>query len=182
MVILFLHILGEKSINKNVDTLRTHVRGVLVRNPEWKSALIDFNAESAWMVGDWDDVRTIVQDTETMTASTVMARLLLALGSDDLQAIESALATARSALGAPVVAAGIGGYRRAYDAILNLHSVHELQLIYDAICRGPAPPSSVSNPVMSLATTLSARFKAISPTFRMQEPVLSLRRTAFALL
>ncbi|MFX9552009.1 hypothetical protein ABTO49_20670, partial [Acinetobacter baumannii] len=91
---------------------------------EWESDLVDFHVESAWMVGAWKDVQTILEKVESQTSSTVIARLLLALRAGTPQAIEETLAVARSVLGAPLISAGTRGYRRAYDAVLDLHLTH----------------------------------------------------------
>lgn len=169
-----------------VDTLRTHVSGVLLRNPEWESALVGFEVESAWMVGAWDDVQRMVDRAEAQTSHIVIARLLLAMRARDDSAIAEALSVARSVLGAPITAAGIKGYRRSYEAILDLHLTHELEIIHNTITS--LPPSSQGNSqrrrrqvLTELSFTLSARFNATLPTFRTREPLLSMRRTAFSL-
>ncbi|KAJ6486408.1 hypothetical protein C8R47DRAFT_1216527 [Mycena vitilis] len=168
------------------DTLRTHVRGVLTRNPEWQSALAGFQAESAWMVGAWEDVQDLVQRTTAQTSSIVIARVLLAMRSKDAAAITSSLSVARSVLGTPITAAGAKGYRRSYEAVLDLHLTHELELIYNALTSLPAGSQGHSQlrqrTVTSLNASLSARLDATLPTFRTREPVLSMRRTAFALI
>lgn len=170
----------------SVDTLRTHVSGVLLRNPEWESTLVGFEVESAWMVGAWDDVKRIVDRTKSQTSHIVISRLLLAMRAKDDSAITDALSVARSVLGAPITAAGVKGYRRSYEAALNLHLTHELEVIHNAITS--LPPSSQSNSqarrrqtLTELSYTLSARFDATLPTFRTREPLLSMRRTAFSL-
>ncbi|KAJ7771049.1 hypothetical protein DFH07DRAFT_734832 [Mycena maculata] len=169
------------------DTLRTHVRGVLTRNPEWQSALAGFQVESAWMVGAWDDVQDLVGRTTAQTSSSiVMARVLLAMRSKDTDAITASLSAARSVLGTPITAAGAKGYRRSYEAVLDLHLTHELELIYNALTSLPTGSQGHSQlrqrTVTQLNTVLTARLDATLPTFRTREPVLSMRRTAFALI
>ncbi|KAJ7156082.1 hypothetical protein C8R43DRAFT_884346 [Mycena crocata] len=168
------------------DTLRTHVRGVLTRNPEWQPALAGFQVESAWMVGAWEDVQDLVQRTTAQTSSIVIARVLLAMRSKDVAAISSSLSVARSVLGTPIAAAGAKGYRRSYEAVLDLHLTHELELIYNALTSLPVGSQGYSQlkqrTVTQLNASLSARLDATLPTFRTREPVLSMRRTAFALI
>ncbi|KAJ7688699.1 hypothetical protein B0H17DRAFT_938064 [Mycena rosella] len=168
------------------DTLRTHVRGVLTRNPEWQPALAGFQVESAWMVGAWEDVQDLVNRTTAQTSSIVMARVLLAMRSKDADAITSSLSVARSVLGTPITAAGARGYRRSYEAVLDLHLTHELELIYNALMSLPTGSQGHSQlrqrTVTHLNASLSSRLDATLPTFRTREPVLSMRRTAFALI
>lgn len=169
-----------------IDTLRTHVRGVLTRNPDWQSALVGFQAESAWMVGAWDDVRDLIECTTTQPSSIVMARLLLAMRTGDSTSIANSLSAARSVLGAPITAAGVKGYRRSYEAVLDLHMTHELEIIHNSMTGLPTESQSSSQHrrrqvLARMVQTLSARLDSTLPTFRTREPILSMRRAAFAL-
>jgi serine/threonine-protein kinase ATR len=162
------------------------VRGVLTRNPGWESALAPFQVESAWMVSAWDDVQHLVQNTEAQSSAIVMARLLLAMRTGDPSTIAETLSAARAALAIPITAAGVKGYRRCYDAVLDLHLTHELEMIHATITSLPqdsrTPGHNLRQRILAdLSRTLSARLDATLPTFRIREPVLSMRRTAFAL-
>ncbi|KAF9450926.1 hypothetical protein P691DRAFT_724995 [Macrolepiota fuliginosa MF-IS2] len=167
------------------DTLRTHVRGVLTRKPEWQDALAGFQIESAWMVGAWDDVRNLAEQSTVQTAQLVIGRVLLAMRNGDPGSISMALANARMVLGAPITAAGPRNYRRSYDAMLDLHLTHELEVIYRAVNRLPESSQGRSQErkqiINELSRTLAARLDSTLPTFRFRELVLSMRRTAFSL-
>ncbi|KAJ7581045.1 hypothetical protein C8J56DRAFT_793738 [Mycena floridula] len=164
------------------DTLRTHVRGALTQHPEWQSALVGFQVQGAWMVGAWDDVELLVSQTNVQDAPTVMARLLLAMQSKNSSAITEALSTARAVLGAPITASGVNGYRRSYDAVLNLHLTHELEIIYNTMSANPNTQSQSRANLARVTRLLSSRLDATLPTFRTREPVLSMRRAAFAMI
>ncbi|KIK53267.1 hypothetical protein GYMLUDRAFT_77511 [Collybiopsis luxurians FD-317 M1] len=164
------------------DTLRTHVRGVLTRNSDWQPALAGFQVESAWMVGAWDDVQSIVDSSDSTTPQMVIARLLLAMRSRNTLAITQALADARLVLGGPIAAAGPSNYRRSYEAMLDLHLTHELETIYSAISSLPYEPEGIAPVMQNLEQVLSSRLNTTLPTFRTREPILSMRRTAFALI
>ena len=138
------------------------------------------------MVGAWDDVQKLVDRVDAQTSSMVMARLLLAMRSGEATAISESMSIARSVLGAPITAAGVKGYRRSYEAVLDLHLTHELELIHQVTSTLPAgsqgnTPQERRLAISELSRTLSARLNATLPTFRSREPVLSMRRTAFAL-
>ncbi|KAG1768696.1 hypothetical protein EDD22DRAFT_1041450 [Suillus occidentalis] len=163
------------------DTLRTHVQGVLVRNPGWQSVLADFQVESAWMIGAWDDVRNITANTEHEGPSVVKARVLLAMRSGERIQIEDSLRIARLVLGAPIAASGPSGYRRAYDALVDLHMIHELELIHEAVSNLPPSSQGRKSAIVTLSQILSARLDRTLPTFRVHESLLSMRRTAFSL-
>ncbi|KAI5993676.1 hypothetical protein EDD15DRAFT_2388093 [Pisolithus albus] len=149
------------------DTLRTHVRGVLVRNPSWESALASFQAESAWMIGAWDDLRRITEANEHISPSVMKAR-------GRTRRFATALSRARTVLGSPISASGTKGYRRSYDAVLDLHAIHELEMIYRTVSRN-------STEAKALRTALNARLDLTLPNFRVRESVLSMRRVAFSL-
>ncbi|THH16411.1 hypothetical protein EW146_g4222 [Bondarzewia mesenterica] len=167
------------------DTLRTHVKGVLTRNPEWKSSLAGFQVESAWMIGDWGEVKALVDETNAQTSSMVMARLLLAYRSEDASAIVQAQSQAFMVLGSAITASGAREYRHAYDAVLNLHLVHEVDMVHEFVkslpLSGPGSSRQRQNILGTLSRNLVARLELTLPTFRIREPVLSMRRTAFGL-
>jgi serine/threonine-protein kinase ATR len=138
------------------------------------------------MVGAWGDVKIMTEHAPNQTEQVSMARVLLAMRSGDPNATSEALQTARNILGAPIAAAGISGYRRAYEAVLNLHLMHELEAIHNAITAFPSDsqPGSQGQKrqiLTMLSRNLAARLDATLPTFRTREPILSMRRTAFAL-
>jgi serine/threonine-protein kinase ATR len=142
-----------------------------------------FQVESACMVGAWDEVQLLVnRPSSTQDAPLVMARLLLAMQTRNTDDIDTSLSIARTVLGAPITASGVNGYRRSYDAVLDLHLTHELEVIYQAMSSLPASQSRRRNELLRVSTLLSARLDATLPTFRTREPVLSMRRTAFGLL
>lgn len=175
-------------VQRNIlsDTLRTHVRGVLTRNPEWEAALVGFQVESAWMVSAWDDVQSLIVNSNAQTSPMVMARLLLAIRSGDASAISESVGAARCILGAPITAAGVRGYRRSYDAVLDLHLTHELEMIYKTMAdlhtrSQPTSQHRRRQVLEHLSSSLSERLDSTLPTFRIREQILSMRRTAFRL-
>ncbi|KAI5893599.1 uncharacterized protein SCHCODRAFT_02730130 [Schizophyllum commune H4-8] len=161
------------------DTLRTHVRGVLVRHPEWESTLAGYAVESAWMVGAWDDVAALTSGTTTNAPQILIAKVMLAMREDDAAQVNAALEIARAALGRTVVAAGVSGYRRSYEATLDLHMTHELELIYRTLRDDDSVRRRHS--MANLMHELSTRLDATLPAFRIREPILSMRRAAFSM-
>jgi serine/threonine-protein kinase ATR len=167
-----------------IDTLRTHVKGVLTRNPDWGPSLVGFQVECAWMVGAWDDVRNLVECTNDQTGPVVMARLLLAMRTGEAAGITEASRIARSVLGSPITASagGVKAYRRSYDAVLNLHLVHELEVIHRTVSHSTNTQVVLRRDLLrDLSQTLTSRLETTLPTFRAREPILSMRRTAFSL-
>ncbi|THH23186.1 hypothetical protein EUX98_g7993 [Antrodiella citrinella] len=161
------------------DTMRTHVKGVLTRKPVWEADLTGYQIESGWIVGDWDEVQELVTHTKASSASVMLAGILLAMRTGDDSAISESLSRARQTLGAPIAAAGPRGYRRAYDAVVNLHMVHELELIHHITSGGNIPANDLR--LSALLHQLSTRLSSTLPAFRIRESVLSMRRTGFGL-
>ena len=164
------------------DTLRTHVKGVLTRNPDWKQSLVGFEVESAWMIGDWNDVQVLVGGSGESTPPVVIASLLLAIREGDPTVIADALARARMTLGNPIAASGGREYRHTYEAVLNLHLVHEVELIHrfssEQVQRSMIRRNSAQD---ELTRSLNIRLNSTSPSFRTMEPILSMRRTAYGI-
>lgn len=162
------------------------MRGVLTRNPDWAASLVEYQVESAWMVGAWSDVEQLTTSTSCGAASVLLARIMLAMRAGDAEDARSALAAARAATGTSISAAGVKGYRRCYDSVLDLHLIHELELIHEAACGIGGESVQSQNSIIRanlghLSVALTSRFNSTLPSFKIREPILSLRRTAFAL-
>ena len=114
-----------------------------------------------------------------------MARVLLAVRSEDDGAIAAALSTSRRVLGTAITASDSTGYRRSYDAVLNLHILRELEVISRVVKNLPNQPETGSQSrdlsFDKLLSSLAARFDSTLPSFRIREPILNMRRAAFNL-
>lgn len=128
------------------------------------------------MVGHWDEVQRLVDHTEAYPSQILIAQVLLAMRSGDPTTIASSLSQARLTLGSAITASGTTGYGRSYDAVLDLHLVHELELI-NRIVSGQANERDLAQ----LPSRLAARFESTLPSFRIREPILNMRRTALKL-
>lgn len=136
------------------------------------------------MVGDWEGVESLVRKMPSNMPESTIAALLLAIRTGKGLDISNAFSAARHILGAPITAAGRQSYRRSYDSIVNLHVVQELQAIYEAgIAFSTYKPESkdTSRLWANLKMALASRLNSTLPTFKAQEPILSMRRTAFLL-
>ena len=162
--------------------MRTHVEGLVSRRPEWKTSLIGYQVESECIVGTWENVEALIQQTEIDSSPILLGRILLAMRKGDQSAILSELSFARRSLGAPIMAVGAKGYNRCYDTIVDLHLVHELEVIYRKTmsCR-PSQEYETSTRFEQLQQWLTARLECTLPSVRTREPILSIRRTAFGL-
>lgn len=112
-----------------------------------------------------------------------IAQALLAVQQD--HQVEEALATARRDVGNSINA---NQYSRSYDPILQLHLLHEVEMIHRTnatILRTKDPVNHraiTQQHVRDLVRSLDERFLITSPSFRVREAILAIRRTAFALV
>lgn len=164
--------------------MRTHVKGILTRNPGWQGALAGFQVESAWLVNAWDEVQELVKTSASQTPSMIMAQVLLAMRTGEPNTLKEALSSGRTILGASITASGVKGFRHAYDSLLDLHRTYELELISNVVNLKSGIPGSAEQrrqALKQLSRTLEGRLDTVLPTFRARESVLSTRRTAFAI-
>jgi serine/threonine-protein kinase ATR len=143
------------------DTLRTHIRGILSRHPEWATDLASFEAEAAWIIGDWQTVERVADGGHPM------ARVMTALHQKELG---TTLAEARVSIGQQITSTQ---YNRVYEPVLQLHILRELEEIEAA--------SKVKH-LRDMHHRLDERFDSAATAFRTRETILSARRTAFSVL
>lgn len=159
------------------DTLRTHIRGVITRHPDWSLQLAPFAAEAAWIIGDWDTVRQVGPDCPPI------GQALLALHEDG--DLSSVLTRVRREVGAGITGKG---YTPVYEALLQLHLVQEIAMIQDTkkeiqiVSKSKNRHKVVQQHVRQLTASLDSRFYTTSPAFRVREAILSIRRTALGLM
>ncbi|KAG8907001.1 serine/threonine-protein kinase M1 [Tulasnella sp. 403] len=169
------------------DTLETHIRGVLSKHPDWSEPLVGFRVEGSWMVGDWNAVQEIVRHSKSTAPEINIARVLMALKSQNEQLISLMLGIGRKSLGAPILAAGRESYRRSYDTVVRLHLIHELEMIHDTAIlirelQNENRDSRALRDLAGLTSNLSMRLESTLPTFRSREPILSMHRTALSMM
>lgn len=161
------------------DTMRTHVRGALSVNPQWEDILAPFAIEGACILGDWDAVRDALARPGERSPQHETAKVLLAMTGDPERVhFNDVLQDAFRQLGKPIFAAGRNSYQQVYESVLQLHTLYELDMIYRNVT-APLPRQSASQ-WQNLQRSLQARLEATLPSFRVREPLLSVRRTAFS--
>jgi len=161
------------------DTLRTHIRGVLSRRPDWSTDLAEFQAEAAWITGDWEKVESLGQLGRPMGP--------VLLGLQQQRPLPPLLEVARQQIGQNLISRQYG---RVYDVILKLHQLREIELIHNMayeFTQDTVVPN-VNRAVISrkrkadFIKVLGGRFDTTSPTFRVREAILTIRRTALNLV
>lgn len=157
--------------------MRTHIAGLFASRSDavdWERVLAPFNIEASVFGGDWSAVEDALDVPDVEGPEVAFGRALCAMRSGDQDLVERVFFEARESLGAPIVAAGRGSYRRVYDSIIHLHILDELKQIQRVQLQGP-------DEMVALGTSLAERLHASAPSFRAREPILNLRRVAFKL-
>lgn len=161
------------------DTLRTHIRGVLSRHPEWADDLAPFQAEAAWTIGDWETVRSVKNPPP-------IANVFLAMQAG--KGVREAFTVARKQIGLGITTRE---YTRVYETALQLHMLRDVEMIYNSDVSIMEPNRDVGSgnrkaikrrEANALVANLSARFNTALPSFRVSEEILSKRRAAFSLV
>jgi serine/threonine-protein kinase ATR len=148
----------------------------LSRAPAWSTELAAFESEAAWIIGDWATVESVGD------RGPPIAQVLLAV--QQQRDIEPVVKAARLDLGRAI---NSHSFARAYDPILQLHLLREIQMIHTAdksIALVQDPVNRVAiigQHTKQLNFSLSDRFDTAAPAFRVREAILSMRRTAFNL-
>ncbi|CAH8587334.1 unnamed protein product [Schistosoma turkestanicum] len=162
----------------------------------WVDCLNAHRAEAAWRLGDWDTL----QETTNMNLlecswSVGLGRLFLAMKDKRTSDWSKILARLRidqvTELGAAALE-GPGGYTRAYDTIVRLSSLSDIELINslgDVIISEIRNPTScrssdshLSNTVETSLKLLETRIRVSRPTFHTLEPVLAIQHAALQLI
>ncbi len=115
-----------------------------------------------------------------------IGRVLLAIQQKDAGSLPRVLAEAKEHIGA-FVSADHRQYSRAYPAVVQLHVLGEIEMIYNTskameACDGVNRDVFVKREHKVLTTSLNDRLGTVLPAFKYQESILSSRRAAFSLL
>lgn len=136
------------------------------------------------MVGDWQLAETLLRKYEhNETPQHAIAKALLAMRQTDNPSFDQAMQSASMALGASLVGAGKGAFRRAYESLAHLHMLEELSIIRTSMIsiEESNDVSAQQAQLVRLREVLDARLASTMPSFRRREQIISLRRSAFDL-
>ncbi|CAH8869939.1 unnamed protein product [Trichobilharzia szidati] len=161
----------------------------------WADCLNAHRAEAAWRLGDWDTLHeTTNMNLQKCPWSVGIGRLFLAMKDKRTSEWSKILSQLRvdqvTELGAAALE-GPGGYTRAYDTIVRLSCLSEIEIINSLgevimnEIKNPISRSSESNLQNSIETTLhllETRIRLSRPTFHTLEPVLAVQHTALQLI
>ncbi|CAN7059710.1 unnamed protein product [Brassica rapa subsp. trilocularis] len=175
------------------QTMVTHVDGLISRVPEYKKTWCTQGVQAAWRLGKWDlmdeylggaDEEGLLFSSSDSNASfdRDVAKILQAMMKKDQYSIAERIAISKQALIAPLAAAGMDSYTRAYPFVVKLHLLRELE-DFQALLNGESyleKSFSTSDPVFSkVVDNWENRLRFTQSSLWTREPLLAFRRLVF---
>ncbi|XP_055815485.1 serine/threonine-protein kinase ATR isoform X2 [Solanum dulcamara] len=171
----------------------THVDGLLSRIPKYKKTWCMQGVQAAWRLGRWDLMDEYLNgaDEEGLVCSSSesnalfdmdVAKILQAIMKRDQFSVAKKITLSKQALIAPLAAAGMDSYARAYPFVVKLHMLRELE-DYSSLLGGESflEKSFIlcDSDFSKLMESWENRLKLTQPSLWAREPLLAFRRLVF---
>ncbi|CAH1797711.1 unnamed protein product [Owenia fusiformis] len=166
------------------ETAACQVDGILTKKPEWHGTMNSYRVEAAWKLGQWDNLRThLDQERGKRTWAVGIGNTLMLAKDRDEEGFLQQLQIVRSELMGPLSAASMekGSYQRGYEYIVRLHMLNELEQGVRELLHFPTRGPQERSGLAKLIELWDSRLSLTQASFRMKEPILNLRRTLFSL-
>ncbi|XP_021753008.1 serine/threonine-protein kinase ATR-like isoform X1 [Chenopodium quinoa] len=177
----------------HLQTMVTHVDGLISRIPQYKKTWCMQGVQAAWRLGKWDlmdeyldgaNKEGLLCSISDSNASFDMdvAKILQAIMQKDRFVVDEKIALSKQALIAPLAAAGMDSYARAYPFIVKLHLLRELENFRDLLgCHSfLEKPFHLGHPeFLKVIENWENRLKFTQPSLWAREPLLAFRRLVF---
>eukprot|EP01018_Ginkgo_biloba_P009013 Gb_37326 [translate_table: standard] len=179
----------------HLQAMVTHVDGLISRIPQYKKDWCMRGAQAAWRLGQWDLMSEYLSgaDKEGIVSSSVessaafdisLAKILQAFQKKDQYMFAEKVAHSRQSLLAPLAAAGMESYTRAYPFIVKLHMLRELEDFYAITVENPMlddkDASYSDQRFWKMINEWNDRLRFTQPSLWAREPILALRRLVFS--
>ncbi|KAI3710823.1 hypothetical protein L2E82_40617 [Cichorium intybus] len=176
----------------HLQAVVTHVDGLISRIPQYKKTWCMQGVQAAWRLGRWDltdeyldgaEEEGLLCSSSESNASFDMdvAKILRAMRMKDQFSVGEKIALSKQALIAPLAAAGMDSYTRAYPFVVKLHVLQELE-DFHSILNGESflEKSCVSEPeFVKVTENWENRLRLTQPSLWTREPLLAFRRLVF---
>ncbi|XP_074312882.1 serine/threonine-protein kinase ATR isoform X2 [Silene latifolia] len=181
----------------HLQAMVTHVDGLVSRIPQYKKTWCMQGVQAAWRLGRWDlmdeyldgadkpDKEALLCSISESNASFDMdiAKILRLIMEKDRFGVEEKIALSKQALIAPLAAAGMDSYTRAYPFIVKLHLLKELEEFHDML-EGESFMEKrflLDDPAfMKTMESWEGRLRFTQPSLWAREPLLAFRRFVFS--
>ncbi|XP_060578307.1 serine/threonine-protein kinase ATR-like [Ruditapes philippinarum] len=160
-----------------------HATGVIANRKGWAPQILPFQVEAAWKLGNWHDLENFTKVDKTSRSWPLMlGRILLAAKAKKEDDFLQHLQIARQEQVGPLSAASfeMGSYQRGYEYIVRLHLLNEIEENMHVFMNlGEDDGGNITK--QDLVSQWQTRLKMMQSSFRIQEPVLTMRRTLMTL-
>ncbi|KAG0381061.1 serine/threonine-protein kinase M1 [Mortierella sp. AD032] len=167
------------------DTMLNAVDGDIYAHPGWEEALNDFRISASWKSQRWESLEDALSRSVGSSFEGGLGLLIRDLRENRVEEFEAHLRQTRSILIAPLAAASMESYSRAYDRVVQLHMLHELEVAFHNWNRTSSPGApSGSQIAFSLQSggtyterirlyqpKLAQRLEIMAPSFKIREQV-----------
>ncbi|KZV39346.1 serine/threonine-protein kinase ATR [Dorcoceras hygrometricum] len=177
----------------HLQAMVTHVDGLLSRVPLYKKTWCTQGVQAAWRLGRWDLMDEYLRGAEeeglfcSSSESNALfdldvAKILHAMMKKDQFSVAEKIALSKQALIAPLAAAGMDSYARAYPFVVKLHLLRELE-DFNSLLNGQSflcRSFHLGEPEFSrVLEHWESRLKLTQPSLWTREPLLAFRRLVF---
>ncbi|KAK3833924.1 MAG: hypothetical protein JOS17DRAFT_682790 [Linnemannia elongata] len=172
------------------DTLLNGVEGDIYAHPGWEESLNDFRISASWKSQRWESLEEALSRSLQSSFDSGLGLLMKDLRENRVADFEDHLRRTRSMLIAPLAAAGMESYSRAYDRVAQLHMLHELEVAFHSWNRTISSQCSLGSQIALKLQSggsytervrlyqpkLVRRLDLMAPSFKTREQVAMMRR------
>ncbi|GER42368.1 serine/threonine-protein kinase ATR [Striga asiatica] len=177
----------------HLQAMATHVDGLNSRIPQYRKTWCTQGVQAAWRLGRWDlmDEYLTGADEEGVLCSSCesnalfdkdVAKILQAMMKKDQFSVAEKIALSKQALIAPLAAAGMDSYARAYPFVVKLHLLRELE-DFNSLLNGESflgKSFQLNEPEFKRTLeNWESRLKLTQPSLWAREPLLAFRSLVF---
>jgi len=154
-----------------LETLLTHLNGVISRRPQAMDLFGSYGVETAWRLGDWSSLSQFLRISSEPKFEVMLGEVFFTAKFKNEFDFNNAINKARDSLIGSLCAASMESYREAYGYVYKLHILSEIEDF--------ARNVHFSNEKTSLTQILrdwDVRLGFTSPTFEVRDLILTVRR------
>ncbi|XVF45588.1 hypothetical protein PTKIN_Ptkin02bG0218200 [Pterospermum kingtungense] len=177
----------------HLQAMVTHVDGLISRIPKYKKTWCMQGVQAAWRLGRWDLMNEYLSgaDEEGLLCSSSesnasfdldVAKILQAMMKKDQFSVAEKIALSKQALIAPLAAAGMDSYTRAYPITVKLHLLRELEDFHSLLGDESFLEKSFHLGDCGFSKVMENwenRLRFTQPSLWAREPLLAFRRLVF---
>ncbi|OWM80452.1 serine/threonine-protein kinase ATR isoform X2 [Punica granatum] len=177
----------------HLQAMMTHVDGLISRIPKYKKTWSMQGVQAAWRLRRWDlmeeylsgaNEEGLLCSSSESNASFDMdvANILQVMMKKDQFSVAEKIALSKQALIAPLAAAGMDSYMRAYPHVVKLHFLRELEDFHALLLGKSFLEKSFHAGDVQFSNMMEHwenRLRFTQPSLWAREPLLSLRRLIF---